>query len=614
MSKDRQIRRAQTVSPFGVGAIYDIGDESLVSCDISRWGKNGTPIRLKRLERPLRVSGFRMAPAPRGSLDRYPPRIPYYRFPQWMFCPSCRYMVRWSTRSEQRGEPPRCQGDGCKGRVLVPMRFVVACERGHLGDVPWDFWAHLGADVVAKGRCQKPRLRFESRPGRGSGLGSLVVRCVVCKSERSLQGITSVDLLDVFNLRCCGRQPWQRSDDAIECDASPKILQRGASNVYYPAVVSGIDIPLDAVEGQLGGLREEIMSHPNFTRLKTAFESSSGLNNPLVDAYAQVIADGLGCEPSQVTDVLSETESAGGGASEVPFSDEGLLREEWPHLVTPPETCDSSAAFIADRIDLSKVEDSFGLLKLIENIVLVHRLREVRALRGFHRVRPGPAESMVRADLGRGVNFLPGMEVFGEGIFVEFSESALARWSEVNAQALDARIKAVHARWAGGNFTFLPEPTGRRILLHTFAHLLIRQLSFDCGYSASSLRERLYVAEAGAAGGAMAGLLIYTADSDSEGSLGGLVRQGHPERLLPSIVASLRSATWCSSDPICRETDGQGLGGMNRAACHGCALVSETSCVHGNTLLDRTLAVGGGDGVTGFFEPVLNSVLGVSAK
>lgn len=83
--------------------------------------------------------------------------------------------------------------------------------------------------------------------------------------------------------------------------------------------------------------------------------------------------------------------------------------------------------------------------------------------------------------------------------------------------------------------------------------------------------------------------MIYTADGDSEGSLGGLVRQGRRDRLAQSIAEALDQGRWCSSDPVCTETAGQGLGGFNRAACHACSLVSETSCTVANTLLDRRM-------------------------
>ena len=142
-------------------------------------------------------------------------------------------------------------------------------------------------------------------------------------------------------------------------------------------------------------------------------------------------------------------------------------------------------------------------------------------------------------------------------------------------------------------------------LLHALAHSLINQLSFDCGYGSASLRERIYC-NVDLGSEPMSGILIYTASGDSEGTMGGLVRQGEPSRLLATLIAALRKAQWCSSDPICIETSGQGTDNANLAACHGCILVSETSCEEGNRLLDRAMLVGTlDDPDLGFFSSIL---------
>ena len=139
-----------------------------------------------------------------------------------------------------------------------------------------------------------------------------------------------------------------------------------------------------------------------------------------------------------------------------------------------------------------------------------------------------------------------------------------------------------------------------KVLIHSFAHLLIRQLSYDSGYDSSSISERIY-ASSGTDG--MAGLLLYTASGDSEGTLGGLVRQGRAEYLPSTIKAALQNALYCSSDPLCIESTGQGLNSLNLAACHSCTLLPETSCEMSNMLLDRALVVGTPDDQNlGYFE------------
>jgi hypothetical protein len=135
--------------------------------------------------------------------------------------------------------------------------------------------------------------------------------------------------------------------------------------------------------------------------------------------------------------------------------------------------------------------------------------------------------------------------------------------------------------------------TPRFILLHTFAHLLINRLTFECGYSSAALRERLYISENPVA--PMAGVLIYTANGDSEGTMGGLVRMGKPNNFEPVVRSSLEAASWCSADPVCMEVGirgGQGPDSCNLAACHSCTLVPETACEEFNRFLDRGVVVG----------------------
>ena len=152
----------------------------------------------------------------------------------------------------------------------------------------------------------------------------------------------------------------------------------------------------------------------------------------------------------------------------------------------------------------------------------------------------------------------------------------------------------------------LPDPDpipARFILVHSLAHALIEQMSLDAGYPAASLRERLYVSDI------MAGLLIYTATSDSAGSLGGLIAQTRPERLASLFLEALGRAAWCSADPVCIESTGSGADGLNLAACHACALLPETSCEERNTLLDRGSLIGTPDQPTiGFLRGLVPEI------
>jgi hypothetical protein len=233
--------------------------------------------------------------------------------------------------------------------------------------------------------------------------------------------------------------------------------------------------------------------------------------------------------------------------------------------------------------------------------MVVKRLREVRVLASFTRVRePEPSDLDERLSplANEQLPYLPAVEVIGEGIFVEITADRLAEWETQNV--LQRRVTTLRAnageREQGRESLLASRISGRLLLTHTLAHLLINQWSLECGYPAASLRERLYVNDD------HAGLLIYTATSDSAGSLGGLISQADPERLEPSLRNAINSASWCSSDPLCIESEPAGTDALNLAACHSCALLPETSCEEMNLLLDRATLVGAPDGTVGFFQ------------
>jgi hypothetical protein len=183
------------------------------------------------------------------------------------------------------------------------------------------------------------------------------------------------------------------------------------------------------------------------------------------------------------------------------------------------------------------------------------------------------------------------VEVRGEGIFIELEEKAVTEWEakpevQARASAMARTFRAWEIERGVAPSTF---PGARYVLLHSLAHILIRQVSLDCGYSASSVRERLYSSADPVR--TMAGVLLYTASPDSEGSLGGLVDLGSPQRFTGLFSTALRSATRCSSDPLCADHQPDVHATINAAACHACILASETSCETFNRFLDRNALV-----------------------
>ena len=211
----------------------------------------------------------------------------------------------------------------------------------------------------------------------------------------------------------------------------------------------------------------------------------------------------------------------------------------------------------------------------------------------------------------------PAVELYGEGIFFTLDEAVLARWEA--SSALQERADAFARRYYQSdlqNRASEVSVTPRLLLCHTLAHLLIRQLEAYAGYPGASLKERLYCRGGGVPthggpsdGGPMkrspmAGILIYVAVADEEGSLGGLAELAEPKRFLRLLNGAMEEANWCSLDPVCGEREGHGPGLLNGASCHACALVAETSCEHGNTLLDRTFIKGDGAEIPAFLDCV----------
>jgi len=591
----RTARLSQTISPFGVGAILDIEGESLMAADISQWPIAETHrIRAPRLELSLGVTELRTPPSVPSRPSTRTPGLHYKRFPGWLFCQDCRRMHRMTGRDET-GEPPRCRH--CDG-PMVPMRFIaVGTERGHAMDVPWVRWAHSEPQGADQERCRADDLLFQTRSGGTEGLASLVVRCAVCAASRDLGDLTARGSLHRIGFRCTGSQPWQQYNPA-GCDERVEVLQRGATNVTISETTTALDIPEPNIP--VRDVEAEIRQHRNFEDVRSA--SSSPRAAVLID----LIAEDLGVTAELVRRVASSSASHDDA---VKAAREGLLADEWlafQQAIDNPHEATGTANFVVSVTPFLEENASpaaAAVAGLVGDVVLAHRLREVRVLHGFRRY--DLEADLVDVDLGpRGRNrWLPAVESFGEGVLLTLDKSSLNAWESLDPVV--SRVRELERRRrdsaVGSRFA---EATPRLILLHTLAHVLMRQLAFSCGYSAASLRERVY---ASSEPSPECGVLIYTAAGDSEGTLGGLVRQGEAPRLVRTLFAALEHAAWCSSDPLCRESRGQGLGSMNLAACHGCSLVSETSCERGNLLLDRVLLVGD-DTVPGYFQGVIKSM------
>ncbi|MFJ8753256.1 DrmB family protein [Streptomyces sp. NPDC102441] len=591
-----EIRRAQLITTYGVGAMIAVENESFLIRGIDSWDISQAPfISEPRLAQQLGVSGFRMPPAPDADSARDGVRA--VRFPEMYSCPHCHQLQSFRKFNSPAG---RAECSTCL-ESLVPSRFVMACTHGHLEDFPYWKWLHRG-NRTGTGNCGG-QLTFQA-DGSTASLRAVQIGCSCGVEMVSMEGSFRRQALRDLGIRCSGRRPWLKDAPAESCQEPPRTLQRGSSSVWFPVMYSALSIPPHSegiaklVAPFYDGLKEE-----DPTSIKTFVRVMKLLLHHPKYTDDDVVAEVLRRRAAKIAadEQVDETEAA----KRVGDYRRKLYEGEYRSLSTPhPEDATEEQEFVCEPpvAPLDTLRSSHGLAQ----VMLVKRLREVRALQSFRRVEePSPADSQLRQaaiSLAK-PSWLPAFEVSGEGVFLRLDQERLRAWEEQPAQvARAARIRENHerllsARAGDSDKPIPPSPaTPRFLLLHALAHMLINEWSLDGGYPAASLRERLYSDED------MAGVLIYTATSDSAGSLGGVVAQGEPGRLDSSLRAALHRASWCSNDPLCMEAEASGADSLNLAACHACLLLPETSCENNNILLDRAALVGTPDGrVPGFF-------------
>jgi hypothetical protein len=257
---------------------------------------------------------------------------------------------------------------------------------------------------------------------------------------------------------------------------------------------------------------------------------------------------------------------------------DSIARAEEYHALSTTTKDEPSGGFLPNFAN-DVYQPAGALSNWFDAIGAVSRLREVRVLAGFSRIEPYPVagEKILEAlregkvsPLSKSANpdWLPAAEIRGEGIFLRFREDAIAEWigSNPNAVVRATTLESISAGMAvQRGYTREYTITPRLLLIHSFAHAFIRQISLECGYSAASIRERLYVAEATNTQVGMSGVLVYTGSPDSDGSLGGLVRLAREALIERIVLRTINSARWCGSDPVCLETapaqSGERVGG-----------------------------------------------------
>lgn len=594
------IRRGQIITTFGPGAIVNFENGSFIGMSIDAWpppahGKSDV-IYDERLLARLHLSHFRQPP----SQDQIPKGLPYRRFPRWLRCPNpgcwslnkVDELLKKDTRNF-RDEAFACRG--CGNKKMIPVPIVVACRKGHIDDFPWMEWVHKGREICAGA----PDIKY-SRSGGGVGLGGFMIECNKCSRRESMKGAFSPSAFDGLKIRCSGSRPWSKDPSPLSCGEVLMSVQRGGSNVYFPKIVSSITIP------PYSDSFLEKIQQSQIWQFLTSATFDAGFSAPSKELEEQLIkrlAQESGESESSISDAVKRYLHEPVAEKDEDRTEDGYRYSEYQAFHGNYDKLRSNRKnFDLEEIATSKELQSLGIKK----IVLVRALREVRALLGFSRLRPLDQDdlepggqdkqdetTMVSvADNAKSCRWRPAVEVRGEGIFLTLDNEKVARW-QANEKVLE-RCRMLNLSWKKScekrKITF-QTLTPSFLLVHSMSHLLIRQLGYESGYSSASLRERIYC-EKHAVDGKMTGFLIYTAAGDADGTLGGLVRQARPDRFIKTFSNATEAARWCSNDPLCSESRGQGYESLNLAACYACSLLSETSCEEYNKFLDRALVVG----------------------
>lgn len=590
------VRPSQLLWTYGPGALIDLPNLSVITMGIDRWNvQNCAPVEEARL-----LAAVRRILGPQVERLRVPPflrdenadpmsaegkiGVPVRPFPRWLRCVRCGLLSEYDSGlfkikpNPYRPEQTHFIHENCeKGKKsdAVPARFLLACRNGHLDDFPWRWFVHGGPSDC------KGTLRF-FETGASLQTENLWVKCDgPCESSRSLVHAFGKEAQE--NLPACrGRHPHLDTYDE-SCDEDPRAVLLGATNSWFPITLSVLAIPI-----QNNLLNQLIVDGwEDFVDV----ESLEELRGTIRTLSRRGVLPGISeYDPQEVWQMIQNKKN--GQALDENVSELDIKIPEWSVLTSSSPPSDWPQ-FLSRRTEPpTRYQDK------IANVLLLERLREVNALLGYTRVE-APEESIdtedrpTMAGLSRGrPEWVPASEVHGEGIFIQFNEDEVRDWESREAVKLrDSNLELGHQGWRNARKLdpFVGYPGIRYAMLHTFAHLLVRELALECGYNAASIRERIYASED--LERPMAGVLLYTAAADSDGTLGGLVELGKTENLGRLIDQALSRSEICSSDPLCSEHDPSQDRTLHAASCHACAFVAETSCERGNRYLDRALLV-----------------------
>lgn len=595
-----ELRPSQLLHTYGIGAVTDLPNLSTMVMGLDDWD----PVRARVLTEDRLLAAVRRRLGGQVAALRTPPHlpenpadpygdwtrtgVPVGLFPRWLRCSRerCNQLAPASGGLFQlrpnlyRPEKTKyvhtnCGGPGKGQPTALPARFLVACPAGHMDDFPWVYFVHRGASS-----CEGNTLSL-TESGTTGEAANVFVRCTCGVPPRSMAD--ALGQAGERNLPACrGHHPHLGTFAPGGCSEHARTMVLGATNSWFASQLRVFSIPR-AEEP----LTQAVKEHWSLLSPLAAVPADAAkMLLPTQACWPELEQYGADAVWAAVT---KEAQAAAGdqGDEDEEFD---LITPEWRAFTHPRDHA------LPDFTTVRERQVPEGTADWLDSVVLVHRLREVSALTGFTRIEAPEwlpeeeARTLAGAPLGRNSpTWVPCAELRGEGVFLALKEQQLAEWEQTDSvRVREEVLKSAHWDWCMARRVEPRWPGIRYVLLHTLAHILIRQFALECGYGASGIAERIY---ARSGPDPMSGILLYTAAPDSEGTLGGLVSLGRGERLGPAISQALEEARLCSSDPMCAEHDPRIHARLHGAACHACLFAAETSCERGNHYLDRALLV-----------------------
>jgi len=543
-------------------------------------------------------------------------------FPRWMYCTKCgsfMHLNEWYkgwkkvfnnndiNKINNSFIPPSCYKcydkavktkEHKKYYKLEQVRFILTAPNGEIKDIPWNLWTNLSrpeknnkeidentqkSSIIFNGECCNKQDLEYIRDGKMSDLSGVRIRCnnPDCPTkgiQKSLSGLFGLRLYCEFVKGSDGNIKYDINGKELIFCFKPVI--RTSNSVYYPLITNSLYLPQVDVLSKKSKETAYNLYHENKMSME---QISTILKVPINDINDFLIP----------TQFIKETD---------------YRLKEYKFLTSETSPNNNNLSF---EEEVSKELQDFGIKKMLR----INRLKLTSIQTGYSRQDPIDKDLFESFSMDEFIpasrhsvkakytstkrshtEILPGIESFGEGIFIDFDGIEINDWTEkqFNKQNFKNRVDALMNNAIISEYRLSEEKQkmiknqtylAKFLVLHTFSHILIKELEFLVGYPATSLSERLYINETG-----MQGILIYTI-AGAEGSYGGLISQSQSDRFIKIVKSAISRAIVCSSDPICYNSEGQGIGGLNLAACYSCSLLPETSCEEFNCYLDRAILV-----------------------